>query len=494
MSSNKFKICGVGAGILGVPICSVIASKCPEFSVSVVDNDKAIIDQWNKGSEHPITEANLYSLFLQLFPGLENLLKECLGKNLSISSDVDTYLKDADIILICVKTPTKSLGFGRGRAADLGSIEEVARQIVSSCTSSAIVVVQSTVPIGATDLIVSIFNANKKVRAIFTCLQITILRKKQNPSNFVVISNPQFVSEGGVTESILNPDRVILGGEPNAPSQKALAIISSIYERWVPRDKILTMSTKSAEVSKLVTNAFLAQRVSSINAIASICEETAADVRQVAGAVGWDSRIGPHFLEAGLGFGGNTLPADLHRLVYTCESLDLPTVAAYWNSILSVNEYQISRFFRKITAHYCETLRGKKLAILGCAFKKGTPDVKNSPAVFICCRLLLEDALVAVYDPLSKMDFLADAIIETLGQEPANLDNIIWCETPMEAASNSDGIIVCTDCDEFKTLDYKAVYDSMRKPASFFDGRLVAPHSELKEIGFRVEALGLKMQ
>nr|CDS29204.1 UDP glucose 6 dehydrogenase [Hymenolepis microstoma] len=467
MSSNTFKICGVGAGILGVPICSVIASKCPEFSVSVVDNDKAIIDQWNGGSEYPITE-----------PGLENLLKKCVGKNLSISSDVDTYLKDADIILICVKTPTKSLGFGRGRAADLGCIEEVARQIASTCTSSAIVVVQSTVPIGATDLIASIFNANRK----------------QNPSNFVVISNPQFVSEGGVTESILNPDRVILGGEPNAPSQKALAVISSIYERWVPRDKILTMSTKSAEVSKLVTNAFLAQRVSSINAIASICEETAADVRQVAGAVGWDSRIGPYFLEAGLGFGGNTLPADLHRLVYTCESLDLPIVAAYWSSILSVNEYQISRFFRKITAHYCETLRGKKLAIFGCAFKKGTPDVKNSPAVFICCRLLLEDALVAVYDSLSKRDFLVGAIIETLGQEPANLDNIIWCETPMDAASNSDGIIVCTGCDEFKTLDYKAVYDSMRKPASFFDGRLVAPHKELKEIGFRVEALGLKMQ
>ncbi|VDL57949.1 unnamed protein product [Hymenolepis diminuta] len=286
----------------------------------------------------------------------------------------------------------------------------------------------------------------------------------QNSSNFAVISNPQFVSEGIVTESLLNPDRVILGGETDPASQKALGVISSIYERWVPRDRILKMSTKSAEVSKLVINAFLAQRVSSINAIASVCEETAADVRQVAGAIGCDSRIGPHFLEAGLGFGGNTLPADLHRLVYTCESLDLPVVADYWSAVLSVNEYQISRFFRKVTAHYCETLRGKKLAVLGCAFKKGTPDVKNSPAVFICSRLLLEDAIAAVYDPLSKREFLVDAIIETFGRKLGKF-----------------------------TLDYKAMYNSMRKPASFFDGRLVAPHRELKEIGFRVEALGVKI-
>ncbi|KAM7537023.1 hypothetical protein Aperf_G00000078461 [Anoplocephala perfoliata] len=467
MSTKDYKICGVGVGILGVPVCSLIASKCPEFSVSVVDNDKVLVGQWNKGCDHPISE-----------PGLDELLKQCVGRNLTISSDVDAYLKDADIILICVKTPTKSLGFGRGRAADLGSIEEVARQIVSTCTSSAIVVVQSTVPIGATDLIASIFNANKKNHA----------------SNFVVVSNPQFVSEGRIIESLLNPDHVILGGESNEASQKALHVISSIYERWVPRDKIFTMSTKSAEVSKLVTNAFLAQRISSINTIASVCEETAADVRQVARAVGKDSRVGPHFLEAGLGFGGNTLPADLNHLVYTCESLDLPIVAAYWSAVLSVNEYQISRFFRKITAHYCETLRGKRLVLLGCAFKKGTPDVKNSPAVFICCRLLLEDAIVAVYDPLSKLEFLIDAITETLGQKPANINNIIWCSTPMEAAKNADGIIVCTDCDEFKTLDYKTMYESMRKPASFFDGRLVAQHKELQEIGFRVEALGVRLQ
>ncbi|EUB58782.1 UDP-glucose 6-dehydrogenase [Echinococcus granulosus] len=466
MVGKKYKICGVGAGILGVPVCAVIASKCPEYSVSVVDCDRDIINQWNNGPDYPISEV-----------GLDDLLKQCNGKNFIISSEADAYLADADIILICVKTPAKSLGVGRGRAADLGSIEAVSRQIVASGNSSAIVVVQSTVPIGATDLINSIFSANKK-----------------QPSKLIVLSNPQFVSEGSVIENLLHPDRVVLGGEADAVSRKATNVISSIYERWVPKEKILTMSTKSAEVTKLVTNAFLAQRVSSINAISSVCEETAADVRQVADAVGRDTRVGGHFLDAGLGFGGNTLPPDLHHLVYTCESLELPIVAAFWNAVLTVNEFQVSRFFRKITAHYCETLRDKRLALLGCAFKKGTPDVKNSPAIMICCRLLLEDSTIAVYDPLAKKEFLVDAITDILGQKPANIDNLIWCATPMEAAENADGIIVCTDCDEFKTLDYNALYQTMRKPASFFDGRLVAPHRELQEIGFRVEALGVRLK
>uniref|UniRef100_A0A5K3EJF8 UDP-glucose 6-dehydrogenase n=1 Tax=Mesocestoides corti TaxID=53468 RepID=A0A5K3EJF8_MESCO len=462
MVHKNYKICGVGAGILGVPVCAVIASQFPEFSVSVVDDDNSLVDQWNSGSNYPISEL-----------GLEELLKKCKGRNLVISSEVDRYLADADIILICVKTPAKSLGVGRGRAADLGCIEAVSRQIVASGNSSAIVVVQSTVPIGATDHINSIFSANNKA------------------SNFVVISNPQFVSEGSVIENLLQPDRVVLGGEATEASQRAVQILKNIYARWIPEEKIITISTKSAEVAKLVTNAFLAQRVSSINSISSVCEETAADVRQVADAVGRDRRVGPHFLDAGLGFGGNTLPADVHHLVYTCESLQLPTVAAYWNSVLSVNEFQVNRFFRKITAHFCETLRGKRIAVFGCAFKKGTPEVRNSPAVVICCRLLLEDANIAVYDPLADLQSLVDAVSETLGQKPANIDNLVWCKTPIEAAENADGIIVCTDCDEFKTLDYKAIYDSMRKPASFFDGRLVVPHKDLLKIGFRVEAVGV---
>ncbi|KAL7065530.1 hypothetical protein AAHC03_05751 [Spirometra sp. Aus1] len=459
------KICGIGAGILGVPTCAVLAMKCPEMQVCVVDEDQDLINRWN--SEYlPIDE-----------PGLRDVLKKCIGVNLTISADVDRHLSDADIILICVNTPAKSLGVGRGRAADLSSIEKVARLIARTSQSSAITVVLSTVPIGATDHISQILHANG-----------------DGASEFVVLSNPHFISEGQVMHDLLQPDHVILGGDLQSNrSLHAINLLKQIYTRWVPDQKIVTVSTRSAEVSKLVTNAFLAQRVSSVNALSGLCEETAADVRQVAEAVGRDVRVGPYFLQASLGFGGNTLPKDVRHLVYMCESLNLPVVANYWGSVLAVNDYQVSRFFRKITAHYCETLGDKRIAIFGCTFKAGTPDVCDSPAIKICSRLIKERATVTIYDPLARKDETFDAVSGQLGGTPVG-DQLIWCSSPAEAAAGADGIVICTNLEEFATLDYANMYESMRKPASLFDGRLVVDHRHLMKIGFRVEAVGVSLQ
>nr|CAG4638351.1 EOG090X03RJ [Cyclestheria hislopi] len=457
------KICCIGAGYVGGPTCSVIAYKCPDIRVTVVDRSETRIHQWNS-PKLPIYE-----------PGLDKIVEECRGRNLFFSTDVNTALKEADLIFISVNTPTKTFGLGKGRAADLKFVESCARLIANVSDTSKIVVEKSTVPVRAAASIVNILKANKKEGV-----------------SYQVLSNPEFLAEGTAIHDLLNPDRVLIGGEKSEEGQQAIAKLSWIYQHWVPVDKILTMNTWSSELSKLAANAFLAQRISSINAISAVCEATGADVSEVARAIGLDSRIGPKFLQASVGFGGSCFQKDILNLVYISECLNLQQVAAYWQQVIDMNEYQKSRFSERIVKAMFNTVTDKRIAVLGFAFKKNTGDTRESPAIYVCKHLLEEGAHLNIYDPKVedsqiRLDLLGST--DFTDESPyQSLINIF--SDPYSAAKDTHALVICTEWDEFITLDYQRMYDSMLKPAFVFDGRKILNHSSLVNIGFHVETIG----
>lgn len=435
---------------------AMIALKCPDITVTVVDMNAARIAAWN--SDHlPVYE-----------PGLDDVVRQARGKNLHFSTDVAGNIKSADIIFVAVNTPTKTYGVGAGRAADLRYIESVARTIAQHATGSKIIVEKSTIPVKTADTIRSILASNG------------------DGLHAQVLSNPEFLAEGTAVADLLAPDRVLIGGERTPEGDKAVETLASVYARWVPRERIITTNLWSSELSKLVANAFLAQRISSINSISALCEATGADVDEVANAIGKDSRIGPKFLKASVGFGGSCFQKDILNLTYLCESFGLPEVAAYWSSVVGINDWQKKRFAGRIVKELFNTVADKKIAVLGFAFKKDTNDTRETAAISVCRDLLAEHAKVCVYDPKVPADEILADVLGKGCTEP----RLSIAQSAYEACAGAHAIAIVTEWDEFKKLDYAKIYAAMPKPAFIFDGRNILDLAALRKIGFKASGIG----
>ena len=430
---------------------AMIAHQCHDITVTVVDVNEARIAAWNSETL-PIHE-----------PGLDDIVKGRRGQNLFFDTDVDKAIREGDIIFICVGTPTKTFGVGAGRAADLRYIETCARRIASVATTDKVIVEKSTIPVRT---------ANSIKR---------ILKAGNAEARFDVLSNPEFLAEGTAIEDLTEPDRVLIGGECDDAVEK----LASIYARWIPRERVLTTNLWSSELSKLTANAFLAQRISSINAISALCEATNAEVDEVAHAIGTDSRIGPKFLKASVGFGGSCFQKDILNLVYLCEHYGLQEVADYWEQVVKMNDYQKRRFYERIVGTMFNTVSSKTIAIWGFAFKKDTDDTRESAAIAVCQNLLGEQAQLNIFDPqVSK-----ERIFEDLGSI-ANEDNVRICHSAEEAATGAHAIAILTEWDTFAEQDFEKIYASMPKPAFLFDGRNISDLEKLRAIGFEAYGVG----
>ncbi len=462
------KICCIGAGYVGGPTMAMIAHKCPNIDVHVVDINQSRIDAWNS-DVLPIYE-----------PGLQEIVNAARGHNLRFSTQVDQGIHDADIIFISVNTPTKTFGVGAGRAANLEFIEKCARRIAESSKGHKIVVEKSTLPVRTAEAV-------KR-----------ILAESTNGATFDVLSNPEFLAEGTAIEDLLEPDRVLIGGE----SPAAIQTLVDVYANWVDRKRILTTNLWSSELSKLTANAFLAQRVSSINAISALCEATEANVDEVAAAIGTDSRIGPKFLKASVGFGGSCFQKDILNLVYLCEHFGLQEIADYWEQVIKMNDHQKARFTRNMVKTMFNTVSSKRLAIWGFAFKKDTNDTRESAAIYVCRDLLRENAVLNIYDPKVSDEQIRHDLREAMSNDSGELnsvdrrlieENVHVVSSKQAAASGAHAIAVLTEWDEFRESDFATIYKSMQKPAFLFDGRNVLDHQALKAMGFEVHAIGKKI-
>ena len=447
---------------------AVIADRCPQIEINVVDlNEKRIAD-WNNNdfSKLPIFE-----------PGLDSIIKRCRNKNLFFSTDIEKQISLADMVFISVNTPTKNKGIGAGQAVDLKWVESSARQISKYAKGETIVVEKSTLP----------------VKTAETIKKILLSNKKDSGNNFYVLSNPEFLAEGTAINNLENPDRVLIGGD----DENAINALKSIYLNWVPKTKILTTDLWSSELSKLISNAFLAQRISSINSVSAICEATGADVNKVALAVGTDKRIGKYFLNSGPGFGGSCFKKDILNLVYICNFYGLKEVSAYWQKVIEINNWQQNRISKLIVEKLFGTLSGKKIAILGFAFKGNTNDTRESPAIKICKELLEEGVNLAIYDPqVNKKQIESD-----LGQiENKNISisasegSWSFSSSIIESSKNSDAILILTEWDEFRDIRWQPIADSMKKPAWVFDTRCITNLDEAKRCGMNIWRIGINYE
>jgi UDPglucose 6-dehydrogenase len=454
MKPEKFKknILCIGAGYVGGPTMTVIANKCPEYKVTVVDISQERINAWSS-DKLPIFE-----------PGLKERVRTALGINLFFSTDIDRAIDDADIIFVSVNTPTKMFGEGAGKAVDLQFIEQTARRIKENSKSNKIVVEKSTLPVRAAEALA------------------TILHSGNNSVEFEILSNPEFMAEGTGIRDMETPDRILIGSKDTPSGIVARDVLIDIYLHWVPKERLITTNLWSSELSKLVANAFLAQRISSINSIASLCEVTEANVTEVSRAIGMDSRIGSKFLNAGPGFGGSCFRKDILNLVYLCEYYQLNEVAAFWEQVVSVNDYQMERYVRRILQAMFNTLVGKKLAVFGFAFKPDTGDTRDAPAIYICKRLLEEKADLKITDPYAMDNARKDL--------HDSEERVEFIEDPYKAVEGAHGIALITEWSLYKDLDYQKIFDKMEKPAFIFDGRNHLDHQSLFEIGFNVYPLG----
>jgi UDPglucose 6-dehydrogenase len=469
-------ICCIGAGYVGGPTMAVLAQKCPHIKVTVVDLNKQRIADWNDAD---LNKLPIYE------PGLADVVAEARNRNLFFSTDVDKAIEEAQMIFISVNTPTKTFGIGKGMAADLKYIELCARQIAKVSKDDKIIVEKSTLPV-------------RTAEALKTILDVT-----GNGVKFQVLSNPEFLAEGTAVTDLHVPDRVLIGGGEDAEGQEAIAALVEVYNNWVPLENILTTRVWSSELSKLTANAFLAQRVSSINAISALCEQTGADVDEVAKAIGMDSRIGSKFLKASVGFGGSCFQKDILNLVYICQHYNLQEAAEYWLQVIKMNDYQEHRFANNIMKSLFNTVSSKKIAFLGWAFKKDTNDTRESAAIYVADELLQDRAEIHVYDPkvnekqvYADLEYLQSNRIGEFVEKGAFLSSeeirklVTVHKEPYTALENAHAIAVLTEWDEFKTYDWQKIYDSMLKPAFVFDGRNVLNVSKLKAIGFQVKSIG----
>ncbi len=457
-------ICCIGAGYVGGPTMAVIAQKNPEINVTVVDINEERINLWNsKNLDHlPIYE-----------PGLDKVVSECRDKNLFFSTEIDKHINNSEMIFISVNTPTKTYGDGKGMAADLKYVELCARKIAQVAKSDKIVVEKSTLPV-------------KTAAAIKN-----ILDETGSGVKFEILSNPEFLAEGTAMRDLEVPDRVLIGGGQNESGLNAIQKLVNIYSSWVPKENIITTNLWSSELSKLVANAFLAQRISSINTISELCEKTGADVDEVAKAIGMDSRIGDKFLKTSVGFGGSCFQKDILNLVYISKSLGLQQVANYWHQVILINEHQRRRFAKAIIKSLYNTVSGKKIAFLGWAFKKNTNDTRESAAIYVADLLLEEMAKIHVFDPkVLRKQILSD--INKIGSRSKNENEDLLCvlDNPYDATKDAHAIAILTEWDEFNEYDWKLIYDQMNKPAFIFDGRNILNKNMLEKIGFIYKGIG----
>jgi UDPglucose 6-dehydrogenase len=442
----------IGAGYVGGPTMAVIADRCPHVSITVTDINRERINAWNS-DDLPIYE-----------PGLDAVVRRTRGRNLFFTTDVARGILSSDIIFVSVNTPTKAFGEGAGRAADLQFWEKTAREILANSDRGKIVVEKSTLPVRTAAAMGRILNSNGK------------------GLNFQVLSNPEFLAEGTAIRDLERPDRVLIGSEESDVGVQARRALVDLYAHWVPRDRIIESNVWSAELSKLTANAFLAQRLSSINSISALCEKTEADVDEVAHAIGTDSRIGPKFLKAGVGFGGSCFRKDILNLVYIAETYGLSEVAQYWEAVVRMNEWQEARFVRTMLANMFNTVAGKRIAVFGFAFKANTGDTRESPAFAVARDLLAERAHVVVTDPKAIANARTDL---------SHLEGVVeFEEDPYKAAAGSHAIAVLTEWDVYRTLDYRRIFEAMTKPAFVFDGRNILDHEALHAIGFNVFPIG----
>ncbi len=457
-------ICCIGAGYVGGPTMAIIAQKCPHIKVTVVDLNAEKIAKWNSNNfdELPVYE-----------PGLSEVVRESRGRNLFFSTEVEKEIENAEMIFMSVNTPTKTYGKGKGMAADLKYIESSARMIAKVAKNDKIVVEKSTIPI-------------KTAQAVHK-----ILSNTSNGVKFQVLSNPEFLAEGTAVQDLNNPDRVLIGGSQSPDGLKAIEALADIYKEWIPDERILRTNIWSSELSKLVANAFLAQRISSINAISALCEKTGADVDEVAKAIGMDSRIGSKFLKASVGFGGSCFQKDILNLVYIAKSYGLDEVADYWENVIRINDYQKNRFADDIISSLNNTLSGKKIAFLGWAFKKDTNDTRESAAIYIADNLIEDKADIFVYDPkvTEKRMFEDIDYLKTRNPEENRL-YLNYTKDPYTALKGAYAVAIITEWDEFKDYNWQKIYKNMNKPAYIFDGRNILDHRKLREIGFEVKAIG----
>jgi UDPglucose 6-dehydrogenase len=454
------KICCIGAGYVGGPTMAVIAKKNPNVQVTIVDINAERIAAWN---ESDVSKLPIYE------PGLAEIVKETRGKNLFFSTNINKAIDESEMIFISVNTPTKTYGKGKGMAADLKYVELCARNIAEVATTDKIVVEKSTLPVRTAQAIKSILdNTGSNV-------------------NFDILSNPEFLAEGTAIQDLLNPDRVLIGGE----SAEAIDKLANIYGSWVSQDRILRTNVWSSELSKLTANAFLAQRISSINSISELCEHTEANVNEVAKAIGMDSRIGPKFLNASIGFGGSCFQKDILNLVYIARSYNLNNVADYWEQVIIMNDHQKRRFSDHLISTLYNTVSGKKIGLLGWAFKKDTNDTRESAAIYVADHLLNEQANIAVYDPkVSGVKIQSDLNYLNTRTEEENLKLVEASENVYDALKDAHAVAIMTEWDEFKTYDWKKIYAQMKKPAFIFDGRNLLNKSEMTKIGFEYSSIG----
>ncbi|MBC36030.1 MAG: UDP-glucose 6-dehydrogenase [Bacteroidetes bacterium] len=464
-------ICCIGAGYVGGPTMAVIAQKCPEIKVTVVDINAERIKDWN---DEDLDKLPIYE------PGLKEVVAEARGRNLFFSTDIVKGIKEAEMIFISVNTPTKTYGIGKGMAADLKYIELCARQIAEVATNDKIIVEKSTLPV-------------RTAKAIKT-----ILSTSESNFKFEVLSNPEFLAEGTAIDDLHNADRMLIGGDDTPTGKKAVQALVDVYGHWLSNEQLLTTNVWSSELSKLTANAFLAQRVSSINAMSALCEKTEADVNEVARAIGSDSRIGPKFLQSSVGFGGSCFQKDILNLVYLCRHFELPEVADYWEQVIIMNDYQKHRFAKNIITTLFNTVSGKKITFMGWAFKKDTNDTRESASIYVAFELLQESAEIHIYDPkVSKKQIMEDLyyLLESkqleVTMKKEDIDKLVHIyDNAMDAAKNAHAVAILTEWDEFKTLDWKQIYTDMFKPAFMFDGRNILEAKEMQEIGFDFYQIG----
>ncbi|MCP9908361.1 nucleotide sugar dehydrogenase [Cyanobium sp. BA20m-p-22] len=449
-------ICCIGAGYVGGPTMAVVADRCPHIQVTVVDLNEERIGAWNSAdlSLLPIYE-----------PGLDEVVGRARGRNLHFTTSVEGAIATADMVFISVNTPTKTHGVGAGQASDLKWIEASARMLAKAATGHTIVVEKSTLPVRTAQAVKSILEAGPAGKS------------------FAVLSNPEFLAEGSAVRDLENPDRVLIGGE----SQEAIEALAGIYGHWVAPEKILRTNLWSSELSKLTANAFLAQRISSINSIAALCEATGADVREVANAIGADSRIGPKFLKAGPGFGGSCFQKDILNLVYLCRYYGLEDVASYWEQVVTLNTWQQHRISRLMVNRLFGTISGKRIAVLGFAFKADTNDTRESPAIQVCLDLLEEGACLAIVDPKVREGQISIDLGKPAGQGEGNWQLVDSVEA---AAEGADALVLLTEWQQFGQINWPAVAALMRQPAWLFDSRAKADGAAARAAGLNVWTLG----
>ena len=473
-------ICCIGAGYVGGPTMAVIADRCHDISVNVVDVNEERINLWNSSN---LDDLPIYE------PGLAEIIKRCRNKNLFFSNDVEKFITTADMIFISVNTPTKTKGIGAGKASDLKWVEASARQVASFAKGHTIVVEKSTLPVRTAEVIKEILQSK----------QNSYNEKEEDSSTFDVLSNPEFLAEGTAINDLENPDRVLIGGE----NKDAIESLTNIYKNWVPANKILQTNIWSSELAKLTANAFLAQRVSSINSIGALCEATGADVREVAKAIGFDSRIGSKFLDAGPGFGGSCFKKDILNLVYLSEYFGLKEVADFWNSVVTFNTWHQHRISRLITKKLFGTLSGKKIVVLGFAFKSNTNDTRESAAIQICKNLVEEGAALFIHDPkVSSEQISRDLNLKPFPSrdedKEAKAGNHYGYWNTLDSLENAfigaDAVLVLTEWAEYKKIDWANASIQMRKPSWLFDSRSIIEPSKLKNTNINFWRIGDGLQ